>query len=383
MDFRLPEELVAFKDSLRRFIEKEVLPHEARVQRDGLDRGLARELSEKTRAAGWWFLDLPESAGGQGLSLLGMTVFWEEVSRTVAIPARDTDIFGPVVGPIVGGLQGAQAERYLQPVMRGEKRVCFAQTEPDAGADPAGMRTRAVRKDGYYLLNGRKRFITAADRADFATVFAVTDPAGGMERPVSCLLVDMTMPGVRIARLQETMMGERPCEIEFENVEVPAENLVGVEGGGFRLAQKWINHGRIRHGARACGVAERCIELAASYAKQRKTFGAPLADRQAVQWMLADSYTDVHATRLMVQNAAWRADQGEDVRAESYMVKLFGDEMGFRAADRCMQIHGGIGLTLDLPIERFWRDQRSFLITEGPSEVMRMAIARHVLRQYG
>ena len=177
-------------------------------------------------------------------------------------------------------------------------------------------------------------------------------------------------------------MGERPCEIEFVDVEVPFANLVGEEGGGFRLGQKWINHGRLRHGARACGVAERCIGLAASFAKQRKTFGAPLSERQAVQWMLADSYTDVHATRLMVRSAAWRADQGEDIRAESYMVKLFGDEMGFRAADRCMQIHGGMGLTLDLPIERFWRDQRSFLITEGPSEVMRMAIARHVLRTY-
>ena len=382
MDLRLPDELVAFQDGLRRFVDKELMPHEARVQRDGMDPVLGRELREKTRAAGLWLLDLPEELGGQGLGLLGMTVFWEEISRTVAVPARDVSVFGPQVGPILASLKGVQAERYLHPVIRGEKHGCFAQTEPEAGADPAGMRTRAVRRDGVYVLNGRKHFITAAEKAQFASVFAVTDPVEGNPRPVSCFLVDMDQRGVRISRRQETMMGERPCEIEFVDVEVPFANLVGDEGGGFRLGQKWINHGRLRHGARACGVAERCIGLAASFAKQRKTFGATLSERQAVQWMLADSYTDVHATRLMVRSAAWRADQGEDIRAESYMVKLFGDEMGFRAADRCMQIHGGMGLTLDLPIERFWRDQRSFLITEGPSEVMRMAIARHVLRTY-
>ena len=178
-------------------------------------------------------------------------------------------------------------------------------------------------------------------------------------------------------------MGERPCELVFDNVEVPADNLVGVEGDGFRLAQSWINHGRIRHGARGCGVAMRCIELASSYAKQRKTFGAPLSERQGIQWMLADAFTEVHATRLMVHQAAAKLDRGEDARVETYMVKIFGDEMSFRTADRCLQIHGGIGLTTELPIERFWRDQRSFIITEGPSEVLRTALARQILRQFG
>ena len=221
-----------------------------------------------------------------------------------------------------------------------------------------------------------------ADKADFVQVMAVTDPQKGARGGISCLLVDMDMPGVRIASRQQTMMGEQPCEIVFENVEVPLETLVGAEGEGFRLAQTWINHGRIRHGAKSCGLASRCIELAASYALQRKTFGAPLADRQGIQWMIADSYTETHAARLMVYQAAAKLDRGEDARSEAYMVKIFGDEMGFRAADRCLQIFGGMGLTTELPVERFWRDQRSFIITEGPSEVLRNALAAQIFRQF-
>ena len=164
---------------------------------------------------------------------------------------------------------------------------------------------------------------------------------------------------------------------------VPAKNLIGKEGEGFRLAQEWITQNRIlRHGARACGVAERCLEMGVRYAKQRVTFGEPLANRQSIQWMLADTYTELQAARHMVRYAAWKCDQGEDVRSETYLAKMYGSEMAFRAADRCLQIHGGIGLTVELPIERFWRDARSFTITEGPAEVMRMTLARHVLKQY-
>ena len=178
-------------------------------------------------------------------------------------------------------------------------------------------------------------------------------------------------------------MDDRPWEIAFDDVRVPAKNLIGEEGEGFKHAQNWISEGRVRHGARGIGVIERCLELGASYAKQRVTFGQPLADRQAVQWMLVDMYTELHQLRLMVHQAAWKADQGGDLRYESYMCKYFGDTKSFEAADRCMQIHGGLGLTTDLPIEKMWRDQRSFIITEGPTEILKMALARQVLRQYG
>jgi acyl-CoA dehydrogenase len=382
--FQLPEELIMFRDGLRRFVDRELIPLERQVQADGqLPAQLKEAVSAKAKAAGFWMLDVPESHGGQGLGLLAMSIFWEEVSRTIAVPPRDFSMFGPSVGPILLGLKDALKERYLDPVLRGEKIACFAQTEPDAGSDPAAMRTRAVRTEGAYVLNGVKRFITHAEKAHFAQVMAVTDPAKGARGGISCLLVDMNSPGVRIASRQQTMMGEQPCEIVFEDVQVPAGNLVGAEGEGFKLAQSWINQGRIRHGARGCGVASRCIELAVSYAKQRKTFGAPLSERQGIQWMIADAYTEMHAARLMVQHAAARIDRGEDARTETFMVKTFGGEMGFRAADRCLQIHGGMGLTTELPIERFWRDQRSFNITEGPTEVLRTALAARILRQFG
>lgn len=369
-------ELDEFRANLRRFIEREIMPFERRLM-SGAER-LA--IQAKAKANGLWLLDVPEELGGQGLGLSGMAVFWHEVSRTIAIPSRDHSLFGPTVGPILASLRGAQRERYLDPVLAGEKTTCFAQTEPDAGSDPAAMRTRAVRHGDRYIINGTKRFITHAEKAAFAQVIACTDPAKGARGGISCFLVDMDTPGLTIATRHATMMGDAPCELAFEDVEVPEANRVGAEGEGFAIAQGWLSEGRIRHGARACGVAERCLELALDYVKQRKTFGEPLAERQGVQWILADCATELHATMLMVQDAAAKLDRGEDARTETFMVKVYGDEMGFRVADRCLQLHGGIGLTTELPIEKLWRDQRSFMITEGPTEVLRTALARQILR---
>jgi acyl-CoA dehydrogenase len=369
-------ELDEFQRSLRRFVERELMPFERRAM-SAADRVA---IQRKAKDAGFWLLAVPEELGGQGLGLSGMAVFWHEISRTTAVPARDHSLFGPVPGPILLSLTGAQKQRYLDPVLAGQKVTCFAQTEPDAGADPASMRTRAERKGPDYVINGVKRFITDADKAGFAQLMAVTDQAKGARGGISCFLVDMDRPGVRISAKHQTMMGDAPCEIVFDNVHVPAENRVGEEGQGFAAAQRWLNEGRIRHGARACGVAERCLDMALDYAKQRKTFGEPLAERQGVQWILADCFTELHATRLMVRDAAAKLDAGEDARAETFMVKIYGDEMGFRVADRCLQLHGGIGLTTELPLEKLWRDQRSFMITEGPTEVLRTALAKLILR---
>jgi acyl-CoA dehydrogenase len=264
-------------------------------------------------------------------------------------------------------------------VIRGERRSCFAQTEADAGSDPGGMRTTAVRDGADYVINGVKRFITGADEADFAQVFAVTDAQKKSRGGISAFLVDMDTPGVKVTASYDLMVDDKPCEVIFDHVRVPAKNLIGKEGEGFRLAQSWINAGRLRHGARSLGVMERCLELATAYAKQRKTFGAPLADRQSVQWPIIDIHMDAHKLRLMLHHAAWKFDRGEDCREEAYMVKIFGDERSFWAADRCMQIHGGMGLSKELPIERFFRDQRSMMITEGAIEVLRMALARMIL----
>ena len=380
MDFELPEELRLLKENIRRFVDRELIPLEREVVNDvTLQKELPKRLRGKVEALGVLGYDIPEEFGGLGLGMMAKVIVWSEVSRTTALPARGMSIFGPPVSPILYKLEGQARENYLIPVIRGEKRACFAQTEADAGSDPAAMRTSAVRDGDHYMINGVKRFITGADEADFAQVFAVTDAEKRSRGGISGFLVDMNTPGVKVAASYDLMVDDKPCEIVFENVRVPATNLIGKEGDGFGLAQSWINSGRIRHGARSLGVIERCLELATAYAKQRKTFGAPLAQRQAIQWPILDMHMDAHKLRLMLHHAAWKFDRGEDCREEAFMVKIFGDERSFWAADRCMQIHGGMGLSKELPIERFFRDQRSMMITEGAVEVLRMALARMVL----
>ena len=380
MDFELPEELRLLKENIRRFVDRELIPLEREVVNDiKLQKELPKRLRGKVEALGVLGYDIPEEFGGLGLGMMAKVIVWSEVSRTTALPARGMSIFGPPVSPILYKLEGQARENYLIPVIRGEKRACFAQTEADAGSDPAAMRTSAVRDGDHYMINGVKRFITGADEADFAQVFAVTDAEKRSRGGISGFLVDMNTPGVKVAASYDLMVDDKPCEIVFENVRVPATNLIGKAGDGFGLAQSWINSGRIRHGARSLGVIERCLELATAYAKQRKTFGAPLAQRQAIQWPILDMHMDAHKLRLMLHHAAWKFDRGEDCREEAFMVKILGDERSFWAADRCMQIHGGMGLSKELPIERFFRDQRSMMITEGAIEVLRMALARMIL----
>jgi acyl-CoA dehydrogenase len=383
MDFDLPEELQMLKDTVRKFVDKELIPIEMHtIENMELKPDIRERLEKKTKDMGLWMFDVPEEYGGGGLGSLAQVLVWEELSRTVALPSRGQGIFGPEVRPILYALNPDQKKRFMDPVLRGEKKLCFMQTEPDAGSDPASMKTRAVRQGDYYIINGTKRFITGAGDADIGQLMAVTDPAKGAHGGISCFMVDMKTPGLTLVTRYKTMMGEEPWHITFDDMKVPAENLVGKEGEGFKLAQKWLGIGRLKHGARALGVAERCIEMGASYSKQRITFGKPLSERQGITFKLADSYVELHAARLMVYQAAWKNDQKKDIRNEAYMAKLFADEMSFRVVDRVLQIHGGIGLTLDLPLAKWFVDQRSRMITEGASEVMRMVIAREVLKKY-
>lgn len=383
-DHNLPEELIQFRDSIRRFVDRELRPLEKHVTIEGrLPSDVEAAVAAKAQAARFWLMDVPAELGGCDLGLLALAIFWEEIARTTAVSARDQAIFGPTIGPILLSLQGEMRDRYLMPVVRGELKACFAQTEPDAGSDPASMRTRAVRTDRGWKITGTKRYITKAATADFAQVMAVTDPDKGARGGISCFIVDMNTPGVTIGPAEMTMMGDTPYEIVFEDAEIPAENLIGGEGMGFMLAQNYINHGRIRHGAHSCGAMARCLEMTAAYVKQRKTFGALLADRQGVQWMLADGYMALHATRLMVHDAAAKLDLGMDARVETFMAKITGVENGFRVIDDCLQLHGGMGLTRETPLERYWRDLRSFRITEGPTEVLKTTMARSIIKNAG
>lgn len=385
MDFSLPDEFRMLKDQMRRFVNTQIIPHE-RESLEDCDE-LKPEWKSKfvagAKELGIWMLEVPEEYGGVGLSLVGRAVVWQELARTIGLPSRGETITGPTVRHILYSLTGEMKEKYLLPVLRGEKRSCFAQTESDAGSDPGGMRTTAVREGDHYVINGTKRYISGADKADFMQLMAATDRSKGSHGGISCFIVDMNTPGVKLGTRYQTMMGDAPWEIVLDNVRIPVSYRVGDEGDGFKLAQKWLGAGRVKHGARALGVAERCLELATSYAKQRETFGKLLSERQGIQWKLADIYIELEAARLLVFQAASKLDAGEDARTDAYVCKYFADEMAFRAADVCMQIHGGMGLMTDLPIEKMWRQQRSYRITEGASEVMQMVIARHVLKTYG
>ena len=383
MNFALPEELQMLRDSLRRYVDNEMIPYEREtMEGNELKPEWRQRFQDGMKKLGLWMMDVPEEHGGPGLSLLAKSIVWQELGRTIALPAREDGITGPVVRHILFQLKGEMREKYLMPTLRGEKRGCFAQTEPDAGSDPGGMRTTAVRDGDHYVINGVKRFITGAGKADFMQLMAATDRAKGSRGGISCFIVDMNTPGVKLTAQYETMMGDKPWEIVLEDVRVPASQLVGEEGKGFGLAQKWLGAGRVKHGSRALGVAERSLEMAVKYSYQRSTFGKPLAERQGIQWQLSDIWMNLDVATLLVRRAASLIDDGNEARVEAYHCKYFADEMAFQAIDRCLQIHGGIGLTTDLPIERMWRQQRSYRITEGASEVMRTVIARHVMKAY-
>lgn len=386
MDFNLPEELQILKETVRRFVDKELIPLEREFRPEGEDmpERLLRPLQEKAKALGLWMLDVPPAFGGAGLDLLSRCVIEEEVSRTVVIPFRHNEVFGPDVRPVLFHCDQEQKEKFLFPVLKGEKRICFAQTEPDAGSDPASMQTRAVLDGNEFVIHGTKRFITGAGEADFAQVMALTDSEKRARGGITCLLVDLKTSGITLSRQWPTMMGDAPWEIVFDNVRVPAVNVLGKVGEGFSLAQEWITDGRIKgHGARSLGIAQRALNMMTGYAKDRVTFGQPLSERQGVQFMIADSAMELHAARLMVYECAWRFDRGEDVRHLSYMTKVICTEMASRVVDRSMQVHGGIGLCKELPLEWWYRQMRSIRITEGATEVLRWRLGQKLLRKNG
>ena len=379
MNFAIAPELLMLRDSVRRFVQEELMPLEAQYanEPDIPDDTRAR-LQARAKELGFWAFDLPEEHGGGGIGYLGMCLVFEELGKCNAPSFRAQTVLTPYLGPVLFHCTPAQKQKYLFPVVRGEKRTCFALTEPNGGSDPSGMRTRAVREGDYYRINGSKIFITSADKADFVQLFART-VVDGQDRGVSCFLIDKDTPGLRLGQSFELMSPDRPWELVFEDVVVPATQLVGGTGTGWDLAREFLDVGRLIHGPKSIGRAERALQLAVDHANQRTTFGQLLAKRQAIQWMIADSATELNAARLMVYHAAWKADQGMNFHIEAAQVKLFADEMYMRVVDRAIQIHGGLGLSRELPLEVMYRDARSRLITEGSSEMQRMIIASDVL----
>jgi acyl-CoA dehydrogenase len=383
VDFELSAEHRMVRDLAHNFVERELIPLENALgpSHGPIPADVMTELQARTRALGLWMLDVPEKEGGAGLDLLARCLIAEQVGRTTVVPWHGHRLFGPEMRPVLHHLNADQQGRFLRPLLRGELRICFAQTEPDAGTDPAGMRTRAVRDGGDYVINGVKRFITEAGDADVAQLLAATEPGKGAKGGITCFLLDLRSPGVTRTPMRPIITGERLWEIRLEDVRVPAANVVGEPGEGFGIGQHWATEGRIKsHGARSIGAAQRAYELMVAYSQERVTFGQPLAERQAVQFMIADSALELHLTRLLVYECAWRADRGEDVRELSYMVKVVATEMASRVVDRAIQVHGGLGLSSELPLEHWARLLRPVRINEGATEVLRWRLARNLLR---
>ncbi|MFI7630068.1 acyl-CoA dehydrogenase family protein [Microbispora rosea] len=379
MDFSLSPEELQIRDTIRAFVEREIMPLEPEVLRSeraggpGLDPGVLRDLRLKAKKMGFWGINTPEEYGGAALGAVMSAIIAMEMGRTF-VPFS----FGGSADNILYAGTEEQKQRYLIPTIEGERRSCFAITEPGAGSDARNIRTRAVKDGGDWVINGEKTFITGGNEADFVMVFAVTDPDRGANGGVTCFLADRDM-GWKSEPIP-TMGQWGPASLVFEDVRVPEENILGELGRGFELAMQWIGQGRYMIPARAVGSAERMLQMAIDYAKIRMSMGKPIAEYQAIQWMIADSQVEIEAAKWLTLHAAWRVQQGMDARHTSSIAKLNGAVMANQVVDRVLQIHGGMGYTKELPIERWYRELRLLRIFEGTDEIQRRTIARNLLR---
>ncbi|MFT3820605.1 MAG: acyl-CoA dehydrogenase family protein [Rubrivivax sp.] len=378
IDFSIPEDTRLLLDSLRRFVDTEVVPLEAETEATDSITPRVTTLRRRAQELGYFAMGMPADVGGGGLNCVESCLVEEQIGRTSATLVHL--VFGRL-SRLLLLCEGEQRERYLLPTVRGEKNYCFAITEPGAGSDAAGIRTRAARASGGYVLNGTKHFITFGDTADYAIVTARTGDVNS--RDIGLFLVDKGTPGFSVVRRQQ-MMGHRGtghAELNFADCFVPESHVLGDPRKGLQaVLEHGLSHARlVTVGGRSVAQATRLLEMARDYAKQRTQFGAPIGNFQLVQAMLADMVSDILAVRLLMLNTAWELDQGIDVRGKVAIVKVQASEMLGRVADRAMQIFGGAGYTTDLPIERIYRDCRVMRIWDGASEVMRLQIAKAVL----
>jgi acyl-CoA dehydrogenase len=378
---RDPDITQAFLDSVRSFVNERLIPAENEVaETDQIPADIVADL----KAMGLFGLTVPEEYGGLGVTMEEESLVMFEMGRTS--PAFRS-LFGTTVGIgsqgiLIDGTQ-AQKDYWLPKLASGEMTASFALTEPEAGSDAASLRTTARREGDHYIVNGSKRFITNAPTAGFFTLMARTDPNNKGAGGVSAFIVDAKTPGITVGKPDKKMgqRGAHTADVVFDNVRVPAENIIGgKEGQGFKTAMKVLEKGRIHIAAICVGAAERMLDDALKYAMERRQFGQPIAEFQLVQAMLADSKMEVYAARCMVIDAARRRDNGENVSTEASCCKLFASEMCGRVADRAVQIFGGSGYVADHGIERFYRDVRLFRLYEGTSQIQQLVIARNMIK---
>ncbi|MDX1663176.1 MAG: acyl-CoA dehydrogenase family protein [Candidatus Promineifilaceae bacterium] len=380
MDFELNEEQKQFRDLVHNFVEREVKPFAAEADEKATFNWAA---VRKMGPLGLLGLEVPMEYGGAEVDAISAAIAVEELgwgcgSTALALAAHN----GLALGPIVRFGSEAQKEKWLPPLATGEGQLgCLGLTEPGAGSDlQGGVRTRAVREGDEWVINGNKMWMTNASISDVMLVLCRTDPEGG-SRSLSMLIVPSDAPGITIGPAEKKMglNGSPTHAVNFDDVRVPADNLLGEEGRGLQQTLATLDSGRIGIGALAVGLAQAAYEEAIKYAHQREAFGAPIARYEAIQWMLADAATEIEAARFMVYYAAWLKEQGRSFTKEAAMAKLFATEMSERVCRNAIQIHGGYGYSREFPVERIYRDTRLMTIGEGTSEIQRLVIARHIL----
>jgi acyl-CoA dehydrogenase len=381
--FELAEEHQMLQDLVAKFVDRELIPLEkATLAREtrGEPSGLTEQEEAKVLAAckelGLWGLDVPEEYGGANLPYVALMGVYEEQGRTCAPFTFPPD--SPNLHMLIAVASAEQKRKYLEPYARGEAHSAIAISEPGAGGDPAGMTTRAVKDRGDWIINGRKIWVSRVPDADFVIVMARTGE-GKRHDGVTAFIVERGTKGFIIEREIPMLGGQRTYELIFEDCRVPAAQLLGVEGKGYAPMQLRLTVRRLQIGAWAVGMSRRALDMMVEHTKQRVTFGVRLADRQAIQWWIAEAAMKIHACRLMVYDAAAKADKGVEVRTEASMVKLYGSEMATEIIDHAMQSFGAMGVAKELPLQLMAQKARTMRIYEGPSEVHRMAIARRII----
>jgi acyl-CoA dehydrogenase len=383
-------EIEELKAAYRAFMEAHVYPNEAALARedDGAVR-LVSDLRARARSEGLWAPHLPPDAGGTGRGFLAYAHLNEEIGRCVwgqlVFNCQAPDAGNGEILHLFG--TDEQKERWLRPLVAGETRSFFSMTEPEvSGADPTGLRTTAVRDGDAWVIDGHKWFSSGAEGAAFGIVMAVTEPGAERHRRMSQIVVPADAPGIEI--MPVPVLGHpgrgwtTHCEVRYTGVRVPAENLLGEEGDGFRIAQKRLGPGRIHHVMRWLGQMQRAFELMCSYALEREAFGGPLAEKQTVQNWIADSAADIQACRLLTLDAAHKIDLGDEARVEISLVKFYAARVLNEVIDRAIQVHGGLGLTDRTPLAAMWAQARGGRIYDGPDEVHRMVVSRRILKEF-
>jgi alkylation response protein AidB-like acyl-CoA dehydrogenase len=378
MEFQPTEEHRMIRRMVRDFAEKEIAPRAEEI--DATDQ-FPDDLFRRMGQLGILGLPFPEEYGGSGGGYTGLVIALEEIARVCGSMAIALDAHTSLCGePLHLFGTEAQKRRYLAPLARGEQIGAFGLTEPQAGSDAGATRTRAVRDGEEWVIDGQKTFITNGSIADVVVITAKTAPERGT-RGISSFIVEKGTPGFQPGRDERKMglRGSVTSELFFEECRVPAENLLGRENEGFKQFLTTLDAGRVAIAAMALGLAQGAFERALAYAQERQQFGRPIAKFQAIQWMLADTATEIEAARLMVQRAAWLRERGERFTKEAAMAKLFATEVSERACYKAVQIHGGYGYTQEYEVERMYRDQRLCAIGEGTNEIQRIVIARQLL----